>query len=167
MLSKLFRRLRRDEGAATAVEFALIAPVLILTLFSIIEIGVLGFVSNNLDDAVGSAARTVRTGQADGPNSASALEDLVCTRMIDPATTCRDKLTVSVEKYGSFATMAASADTPPNGAFDKGASGDIILVKANYRWPLVTPFIGQIFHHTSPSEVQLDARMAFKNEPFE
>jgi Flp pilus assembly protein TadG len=167
MFGQLLRRLRKDEGAATAVEFALIAPVLILVLFSILEVGILGFVSNNLDDAVNAAARTIRTGEADGPADASAFEDLICTRMVDPAADCRDKLTVSVATYASFAAMAAAADTPPDGAFDKGGAGDIVLVKANYRWPLVTPFVGQVFHHTGPTEVALDARSAFKNEPYE
>lgn len=166
MLGPFLKRLKRDEGAATAVEFALVLPVLVLVLLSIVEVGVLGFVSNNLDDAVGAAARTIRTGQPDGPASAAQLKDLVCTRMIDPAATCADKLTVSVEKYPDFATMASAADTPPNGAFDKGQAGDIILVKANYRWPLITPFVGQVFHHTGPTEILLDGRAAFKNEPY-
>ena len=166
MLRLFLKRLRRDEGAATAVEFALILPVLVLMLLSIVEVGVLGFVSNNLDDAVGSAGRAIRTGRADGPSSAAQFKALVCSRMVDNATTCDSKLTISVEKYPDFTTMAAAADTPPNGAFDKGQAGDIILVKANYRWPLITPFVGQVFHHTGPTEIQLDGRAAFKNEPY-
>lgn len=166
MLGIFLKRLKRDEGAATAIEFALVLPVLVLVLLSIIEVGVLGFVSNNLDDAVGSAARAIRTGQSDGPSSAAEFKSLVCTRMADPAAACADKLTISVEKYADFTTMAAAADAPPNGSFDKGQAGDIILVKANYRWPLLTPFVGQVFHHTGPTEVQLDGRAAFKNEPY-
>jgi Flp pilus assembly protein TadG len=166
MLALFLRRLKRDEAAATAVEFALILPVLVVVLLSITEVGVLGFVSNNLDDAVGSAGRAIRTGRADGPSSADAFKDLVCSRMVDTLATCRSKLTISVEKYPDFATMAAAADTAPNGSFDKGQAGDIILVKANYRWPLNTPFVGQVFHHTGPTEILLDGRSAFKNEPY-
>ena len=108
MLAIFLKRLKRDEAAATAVEFALILPVLVVMLLSIVEIGVLGFVSNNLDDAVGSAGRAIRTGRSDGPSSAQQFKDLVCSRMVDTAATCDSKLTLSVEKYPDFATMAAA-----------------------------------------------------------
>src|SRR3954453_15208295 len=106
MLGSFLKRLKRDEGAATAVKFALVLPVLVVVLLSIVEVGVLGFVSNNLDDPVGAAGGPTRTGQSDGPTSASQFKDLVCTRMIDPPATCADKLTISVEKYADFTSMA-------------------------------------------------------------
>ena len=108
--------------------------------------------------------RAIRTGQSDGPASASEFD--LCAADGRQRGHLQHKLTISVEKYADFATMAAAADTPPNGAFNKGQAGDIILVKANYRWPLLTPFVGQVFHHTGPAEILLDGRSAFKNEPY-
>ena len=43
----------------------------------------------------------------------------------------------------------------------------IILVKADYRWPLMSPFVATAFSRSGPLEVTISARTAFKNEPFE
>ncbi len=157
---------RREDGA-TALEFALVSPCLIILMLSIMEIGVLAFMSASLDNAVQSAARAVRTGQADGPATGPAFEDAICNRIMAASmTTCRDKLNISVRRFTSFNNVAAAAGTQPAGEFDRGQAGDIMLVKATLRWPLLTPFMGRLYHQVAPSEVILDSRATFKNEPY-
>jgi len=46
------RGFRRDERGATAVEFALVAPLLCFMLLSIVEIGMLAMMSSALDNSV-------------------------------------------------------------------------------------------------------------------
>src|SRR5689334_11894402 len=123
-------RLLADERGATAVEFAFIAPVLVGIIFATLEMGVLGLISNSFDNAVVAAARSIRTGQSDGPTSASAFEDRVCGRMPGDLSECRSRLTVSVRKFATFSALAAGAGSAPDGTFDKGLASDIILVKA-------------------------------------
>ena len=51
------RRLRGDRRGATAVEFALICPVLFAALLGLIEVGRLGWTQSSLQFAVEEAAR--------------------------------------------------------------------------------------------------------------
>ena len=70
-----------DRSGATAIEFAFVAPVLFLSLFSIIEVGMLGMMSSGLDNAVFETSRMIRTGRSDAPASAAAFEDQVCEKL--------------------------------------------------------------------------------------
>jgi Flp pilus assembly protein TadG len=161
------RGFRRDDSGATAVEFALVAPLLCLALLSIVEIGMLGMMSSGLDNAVIESARRIRTGRTDGPTSAGVFKDQICARMGGSLSACRSRLTVSVQPYDHFTDANVSASAQPNGTFDKGGPGDIMLVKANYKWPLMTPFIATGFHRDGPMDVTLASRLAFKNEPYQ
>lgn len=157
---------RRDDRGATAVEFAFVAPVMIFALLSLVEIGVIGMMSANLDAAVVESARRLRTGRDDAATSAESLEIQICNRMGGTYADCRNRLTVGVQKYPRFANANAVAAAQPAGEFARGVPGDIVVVKANYRWPLMTPFLAQAFERTSPMEVTLGARATFKNEPY-
>jgi len=161
------RAFRQDESGSAAIEFAIIAPVLFFALLSLIEIGVLGMLTSGLDNAVIDASRRIRTGRDDAASSASAFEDQVCERLGGAVTSCRDRLVVSVQKFSAFSTAGAAAEAQPEGQFDKGGPSDIILVKANYKWPLITPFLAAAYNRDGPIDVTVTSRVAFKNEPFE
>ena len=55
-MGKLFR-LKREEKGAAALEFALVAPALILFIVGIAQLGVLFMANNGLRNAVGEGAR--------------------------------------------------------------------------------------------------------------
>lgn len=164
--SKSRRSFLCDSRGATAVEFALVAPVLCFALLSTLELGVLGLVTSGLDNAVIGVARTIRTGQASGPTDAASFETQVCARMSGVMVDCRDRLQVSVQRFNRFADANAVANAAPDGSFNKGMAGDIIVVKANYHWPLMSPLVAQAYQQTGPMEIVIGARLAFKNEPF-
>jgi Flp pilus assembly protein TadG len=157
---------RRDERGATAVEFAFVAPVLFFALLSLVEIGMLGMMMMSVDAAVLDSARRIRTGRADAAVSASTFEDQVCANVGGGLQSCRDRLVISVKRFDKFADANTVASAPPDGTFDKGGAGDIIIVKANYTWPLLTPFLANL-EHDGPTSVIIPARAAFKNEPFQ
>ena len=155
-----------DRSGATAIEFAFVAPVLFLSLFSIIEVGMLGMMSSGLDNAVFETSRMIRTGRSDAPASAAAFEDQVCEKLGGNVTNCRDRLTISVQRFDRFADANAGVAAAPAGQFNKGAAEDIIIVKANYVWPLMTPFIATAYERNGPLSITLGSRVTFKNEPF-
>jgi Flp pilus assembly protein TadG len=159
-------RWRRDERGATAVEFALVAPLLFFALISLIEVGLMGMTVSGLDNAVVEVGRKIRTGRADRPTSAEAFKSQVCAVVGSVAASCYDRLTVSVEKFASFSNANQLADTPPQNQFDSGGPGDIIVVKADFKWPAMTPFLAAAYHSGGPNEVTLAARTVFKNEPY-
>jgi Flp pilus assembly protein TadG len=162
----LGRDFSRDERGATAVEMAFVAPIVIALMVATIEIGALEVVSTNLDSAVLVATRKIRTGAADRPTSAQGFVDAVCANMSDNAATCRSRLSISVQKVASFAGAPAAATATPAGQFDASGPGDIVVVQAVYRFPLVLPMYAGGFQLAGPNEAQLDARAAFRNEPY-
>lgn len=162
----LGRAFSKDDRGATAIELAFVAPMFIALLVATIEIGVLEVMSSNLDAAVMTAARKIRTGASDRPASGADFAALVCSNMVDAAADCRSRLAFSVQKVADFASAQSAADAKPSGQFDAGGPGDIILVRATYRWPLILPMYAGNFQLAGPNEAQLDARAAFRNEPY-
>lgn len=155
---------RRDERGSTAIEFAFVAPLLILTLISLVQIGILGMTMAAVDAAVGDAARRIRTGRDDAAATAQAFEDQVCERIGGSLATCRERTITSVKRYARFADANAVAAVAPDGTFDKGGPGDIIIVKVDYSWPMLGPLSGGGRYDWS--DIIIPARAAFKNEPY-
>ena len=157
---------RRDERGTTAIEFAFVAPVRFFALLSLVEMGMLGMMMMSVDAAVLDAARRIRTGRDDAASSAQAFEDQVCSNIGSALQSCRDRLVISVNRFDRFADANAVAAAPPLLKLPSGGAGDIIIVKANYTWPLLTPLLATL-EHDGPTNVIIPARAAFKNEPFE
>lgn len=156
-----------DDRGSTAIEFAFIAPVLFFALYSLIEIGLLGMMISGLDNAVQEASRRIRTGRTDSANSASEFEDQICTDLGSNSTDCHNRLVISVEKFARFSNANATVTGLPNGQFNKGLASDIIVVKANYTWTLITPYIATAYQGAHLGQLVLASRLAFKNEPFQ
>jgi Flp pilus assembly protein TadG len=163
----LLRRLGRNTRGATAVEFAFVAPVLVFSILSLVEIGMLGMMTSGVNNAVVETSRRIRTGRDDAAADATAFKDQICARLGGSLTACRARLQISVQTFPRFADAAAVAAAAPNGSYNRGAAGDIIVVKANYSWPLMTPFLATTNGRDGPTSVVIASRVAFKNEPFE
>lgn len=162
----LFPTFRKNDRGATAIEFAFVAPMLIALIIATIEIGVLEVMSANLDSAVMTAARKIRTGASDSPTSSAALADMICAEMIDDSATCHTRLATSVQTAATFAAAPATADATPTGQFYTSGPGDIVLIRATYRWPLILPMYAGNFSLSGPTSALLDTRAAFRNEPY-
>jgi Flp pilus assembly protein TadG len=73
------KRWGRDAGGATAVEFALVAMPFFLFAFGILGLGLHFFTNNALEHAVDTAARKIRTGQAQKEGKTLAdFKQMVC-----------------------------------------------------------------------------------------
>lgn len=166
LLPSLLRSFRRDDHGGTAIEFAFVAPVLFFAILALIEVGVMVMTSTQLELAVVDASRRIRTGRDDAAANAPDFEGQICAQMGGSQTKCRERLTVSVQRFSGFSAANAVIAAAPDGSFNKGAAGDIVVVKANYVWPIMNPFVGESAGRTGPTEVTLTSRDAFKNEPF-
>jgi Flp pilus assembly pilin Flp len=60
-LSRMLRRLRRDEGGATAIEFGIVAIPFLMLVFGIVAVGLYFFTAFSMEHAVEQAARQIRT----------------------------------------------------------------------------------------------------------
>lgn len=160
------RRFWSDTRGAAAIEFGLLLPLLAGIMLGTVEIGLVGLVSNTLDNAVQSAARMIRVNQVGAPTDAAAFKTAICNNMFESQAACQAKLAISVRKYATFSAAQTAASDAPAGEFNAGGAGDIILVKATYQWPFFMPFFNLGFQQAGLTTLVLDARTTFKNEPY-
>lgn len=167
----LSRFCRANKGVA-AVEFAIIAIPFILLLYAVIDTSLVYFAQQTLENGVSAAARQIKTGQAQAANMTSAqFRTLVCNQ-ISMLLKCDAHLALDVERFTSFSSVALPAALDGNGnltgnfQFNMGGAGDIIVVRAFYAWPMLTPNFGRTMSNMSGNSRLLTASFAFKNEPF-
>lgn len=106
MIRALARRLRRDNEGATIVEFALVAPVLLMMLMGLLDLSYNMYTAQMLQGAIQTAARkSTIEGAADGT---AALDEIVTTAVhtIAPAAT----MTFSRKSYASFTAVGRPED---------------------------------------------------------
>lgn len=179
---------RRREGAA-AVEFAFVAPILLLTVVGIMEVAMVLIVSSLIEGGLRDAARFGITGFV--PQGMTREEQI--TSIIGDATIGLVKMSdidIQTLVYPSFAQVGQPepyTDTNGNGAYDAGepytdingngqwdadmgaagvgGPGDIVLYKVKYDLPMMTPLLSTVLGGPD-GNVQLSASIAVRNEPY-
>src|SRR5262245_60048242 len=111
----ILTRLCRDRRGVAALEFALIAlPCLILS-FGILEVGCIFWGNYELDNLTTSAARLIRTGEAQsGKLSQAQVVARICSGAV-LLTNCTTKLKLSVQTFANFSSV-----TGPDAKDSKG-----------------------------------------------
>ena len=173
-LARFIGRFRRAERGATAVEFALISLPLIALIMGTLELALVLIVVTTLETATESAARMIRTGefQTSAANTRADFKGLVCQRMSWLSAQCPSDLTVTVQVFNDFGTLAATppmtgANFVPNGGcFSTGQPADIVLVRAYFTWPLFTPLLNAAMDNMGNGKRLLSSATAFRNEPY-
>jgi Flp pilus assembly protein TadG len=175
------RATTRGQKGSAAVEFAMIAMPFLMLLFGLFEIMMIFFIQTTLESAVSEESRKIKTGQASSGAGITAAQFKagICTRM-SGMVDCTNRLFVMVQNQpttGALATPQADPTllaSPPYVA--NTAAGSIVVVRAYYMWPLMTPGISTALKNTTltgPSNnLGSDNRMlvatsAFRNEPFQ
>jgi hypothetical protein len=178
---RFLRRIRRETKGAAALEFAIIAPVFFMLLWGIFETGLVFFASQTLTHAMQVTSRQIRTGQAHADElTKNDYRQMVCDQVNYLLSCDGDKLYIDVQSYSSFGGVAFPSPLDEDGNLDDenmdhfniGESGNIsggtsiVLVRAFYVWPLLTPVFSQFFANMPGDKRLLSASVAFKNEPF-
>lgn len=170
----------RATSGSAAVEFAMIAPVFLLLLFAIMEVALSFYADQILANAVIETGRLIRTGQAQQQNmSASQFRTALCNKINYLLSCDSSKLYVDVRSFSSFGTAAypqaldaAGNLNPSLNSYQPGGSSDtagvntIVLIRAFYKWKLLTPMVSAHFANMSGSTRLLSASVAFRNEPY-
>ena len=179
ILAKYSRRRARDisrfcssRKAATAVEFALIAPAFLAVLIAIFQTAIFLFAQSVLQTAADQAGRYFMTGQAqNGAWSASTLQTKICPT-IQALFTCGNVIVV-VQNYASFAAANTSApqlysngQPVTNFAFDPGTPGEIMVVQLVYQWSVVSGPLGFVLSNLPNSASEIIGVTAFRVEPY-
>lgn len=173
----------------TAVEFAFIAPVLLILLFAIIEFSLVMLVSNLMESATNMSSRLGKTGfTQSGQSREETILQSVRTRvgsLIDPA-----HLSVTTKVYSAFDQIGVPEpwtdkngngipelgeydDINGNGTYDTdmgssgyGGAGDIVVYTVTYPWNVQTPLMRELIGD-SEGHITLSAKAVVKNEPYD
>lgn len=175
-IAKAFRRFRRAERGSAAVEFGLVIMPFFLLTFALAEISMIGFAQTSLDFAVAETARQIRTGEAQmGGVSEADIHEELCGELNNfIMMECDDNLFLDVNTFASFVDANENDSPIEDGEFqedgfdyDPGAPSDIVVVRAYYRWAIMTPMFEAVFQNVSGGERILVATMMFRNEPYQ
>ena len=165
--------MRRDENGAAAVEFALVAFPFFFILFAIIEVSLVFFANQILDNAVSDAARMIRTGQAQKQNfDATKFKDEVCNGLAGLFDCNGGGLYVDVKTFTKFADVTLTdpiddeGEVATNFGYDDGGPETIVVARVFYEWPLVTGFIRTGFSNLASKNRLLASVVTFRTEPF-
>ncbi|MEQ1929389.1 MAG: TadE/TadG family type IV pilus assembly protein [Parvularculaceae bacterium] len=172
------RGLGRDKRGATAVEFAIIAPVFLALAFSILEAGYFFFIDSAVDQAAARAARLIRTGQVQStatPISREAFFNEICD-VVDLFGDCATQLTVDVARFSTFDELAddlvaptcrdADDDAVDAIPYSPGAERDIVRVRVCFLHKSVNPALGLNLSEGPDGSRKMISVTIFRNEPF-
>ncbi|HLZ04276.1 MAG TPA: TadE/TadG family type IV pilus assembly protein [Bradyrhizobium sp.] len=170
--ARLLRRFRRNRSGASALEFAIVAPVFLVLLFAILETALMFFASQVLETITQDAARMILTGQAQNANyTQQNFHDYVCSQI--PALFNCNNIAVDVESYSQFSQITFSNQIDGNGNFttnglgyNPGGAGCTVVVRVFYPWQLFVTGLGYNIANMANDQRLLIASAAFKNEPF-
>jgi Flp pilus assembly protein TadG len=190
---RILGRFRRSQDGVAAIEFGMLAFPFFLLIFATIEAFVAFAGEQLLENAVDTMSRQVRTGQITfgmgRPTDKSAAEFramfceeislmIKCPETEDPND---QKLYLDVREFATFAAVpkyiprmsdAKYADLDPSDFdYDPGGPGTINIVRAYYRWEVMTdlvrPFITNIRKDGEmPRDYLMVATSAFRNEGY-
>jgi len=171
-LARAFRDLAANRKGSAAIEFAMIAAPFFMTLFAIIETGMVFFAQQALETATQDTARLLLTGQAQTAGYSQAQFKTAMCNNLAAIFNCDAGIYINVTNYGSFAAVTPTTPIDNNGNFvnnfgySPGASGVITLVQVYYLWPIYVTGFGTNLANVNGHYRLLAATAAFRNEPY-
>jgi len=184
MIRALCKRLRRDTNGVTAIEFGLIAPVLLVSMLGVFDLGYNMYTNAVLNGAIQKAARD---STIEGAQSREATLDAKVTKMVQViapgATTSFDRSSYTtfsdvnqpedfddVNGNGACDNGEPFEDANGNGSWDanRGATGfggarDAVMYEVTVVYPRAFPvanLLGQ------SNDMTLVVRTVLRNQPF-
>lgn len=185
---RLWRRYKKCEDGASAMEFAFAAPIVFFAVAGIIDLMMVLFVTSLLEGGLQSASRLGRTGfQPTGITREQAVLDTVADAtigLVDP-----NDMTITTSVYPCFDSIGQPepyVDANTNGSYDGGETftdvngntvwdadmaatglggpGSVVLYEISYEWAALTPLLGKIFGPNG--KIPMSVSVAVRNEPF-
>jgi len=151
----------RSRKGATAVEFALVAPVFLLFLIGLVEMSLMLLVEHMLENAAYNASRLSKTGfVAEGKTQMETVMDVVNRELgsLDPLIST-SRMTFTSTVYGSLGEIGGE------GSEGLGTASQIVVFTISYPWQVFTPLMRDIIGDEN-GIVNLSSRIVVKNEPY-
>jgi len=178
-MTSVFRRLltlRRDERAATAVEFALLVTPLIALILASLQLSIIFYAGQLLQSAAVTSSRELMTGasQQKGETQDAYKADVCATPTVSLLFNC-NYIMVDVESASSYSlintnpisiTYDPTSGFAKKGAYSTGNPGDIVILRVMYDWPVVaSQLLPGLANETNGSHL-LVGTAVFKTEPY-
>lgn len=176
---RMLRRWSRDARGTTAIEFAIVALPFFMFVFGIIGVGLHFFTVSALEHAVASAARKIRTGQAQTTGvTVGEFKEMVVDQ--GGGFIKAKKLNVHVQNASSWAKLTpvkclkgGGKMRPPAGDGGDGVgqyaggAGEVVLVTACYEWDVAKALSFLSFGNMDGGASLIQAATTFRTEPYQ
>ena len=184
MTRALLRRLRHDERGVTLIEFAVVAPVMLLLLMGMCDLAYQSYVQAMLSGALQKAGRD---SSIQGSANRSAAIDAKVMNAVR-AVAANATFTSSRQSYANFGQVAPEPfqDNNNNGQYDKasecftdvngnnqwdqdpgssgqGGANDVVVYKMTATYPRLFPMAGMMGWSSMQS---VSAQTILKNQPY-
>jgi Flp pilus assembly protein TadG len=168
------RAFRKNQNGATAVEFALVAPLFFGLLFAILETGTLFLRATAMDAGVEEAKRVTMTGQIASAGAGAAQESAFRKAFCDQVGWLISCSAVHFDVRAFSVFGAAAMPSPVSGGalntaalqFNPGQPCQIVVIRAYYSTAALTALIRNDVATLNGGNVLLTGSAAFRNEPF-
>ncbi len=171
----IFKRFRRNDDGATAIEFGFVALPFFALMFAIIETAMMFWSSQVLEEAVSTSARKILTGEHQTlyPNPTIAgtkLKEAVCARVV-AIFDCNAAVKIDVQTFTSYAnaqanSVNAGAMDTSTFAFNPVGPNQITLVRAAMEYSLLFPSFNNSMANLTSGKRAIVASIAFRTEPY-
>ncbi|NIZ13464.1 TadE/TadG family type IV pilus assembly protein [Phaeobacter sp. HF9A] len=168
------RRFRRRQDGAVTIEFVIIFPVMLLILFSTVELGVINLRQIMLERAMDMTVREIRLGTG-GNMQHDEIRDRICDYS-GTIRNCATSLKLEMVQLDPFNWTSVDAtpdciesieESNPLINFKNGGSNDLMFLRACLN---ITPLfpgwgLGKAFQKDGDGRIHLYASSAFVQEP--
>jgi Flp pilus assembly protein TadG len=176
-VSRAARRFSRESRAASAAEFALVAPVVIAVILATLQAGIIFVAKAYLETGAEQAARTVltnnattTTGGVTSPMTQAQFQAAVCALL--PALFTCGSLIVELEPLPSGTTSVATLTPTFNSdgtlanpvTYQSGTSGQLMFLLVAYEWPVYGGVLGLNFGTLGNGTLLMTSTQIFKIE---
>lgn len=158
---KLLWKLKKDREGATAIEFAIVAPVLFLFMFGTIEYGLIMFASSVLEGATVNAARLAKTGA--GRSTSANVEKRAEEDSARVKKLIMNRAPEFLDQGKLFLVIKPESLTSPVNTV--GNPGEMVTYSSTYKWNIITPIMRQ-FLGDSEGVINLRSVAVVYNEPW-
>jgi Flp pilus assembly pilin Flp len=190
ILNKSIKKLKASQAGVTAVEFALVVPIIIFTVMAVVQLGLAAWAKSTLEISVREAARFAITGSDDidsGNTRDIAIIRKVQEDMSSFPLVPSQNITVTTKVYSSFEDIGkpepenndngvceageSYTDLNGNGRFDAdsartgfGNANDVVIYEVMFPLDSIIPIVGDILRNAG--FFNLKSKASSQNEPF-
>jgi len=161
---------KRDSRGATAVEYAMIAPVFLTMVIGLVEFSLYVFNRNFVKHVLYETARNIATGEIQSADSPPAAFKQAYCGHAGAVLSC-ERLLFDVRAYDNLEDVKftpvehSPGGMPTNFKFEPGKAEQISVMRVALPYKFVTPFMQDIFLGEGNHAIVVGYSVA-KNEPF-